>query len=90
MHVGDVAESFVTVLESERAVWDVFNVGSGTPITIAEMATTLAAMLGKPIAPEFLGKYRVGDIRHCFPDVSKIERVFGFRPRRTFAKGCKS
>ncbi len=89
VHVGDVAESFVTVLESERAVWDVFNVGSGTPITIAEMATTLAAMLGKPIAPEFLGKYRVGDIRHCFPDVSKIERVFGFRPRRTFGEGMQ-
>jgi dTDP-L-rhamnose 4-epimerase len=89
VHVGDVAESFATVLESDLAVWDVFNVGSGTPITIAAIADALAAMLGKEIAPEFLGKYRVGDIRHCFPDISKIERVFGFKPQRTFDEGMQ-
>lgn len=89
VHVGDVAESFATVLASDLPVWDVFNVGSGTPITIAAMADTLAAMLGKDIAAEFLGKYRVGDIRHCFPDISKIERVFGFKPQRTFDEGMQ-
>jgi dTDP-L-rhamnose 4-epimerase len=89
VHVVDVADSFATVLESDLPVWDVFNVGSGTPITIAQMAQTLAAMLGKDIAPEFLGKYRVGDIRHCFPDISKIERVFGFKPQRTFDEGMR-
>ena len=89
VHVADVADAFLAVLESDAPVWDVFNVGSGTPITVAEMARTLARMLHKDIAPEFLGKYRVGDIRHCFPDISKVEKVFGFKPRRTFDEGMQ-
>jgi len=89
VHVGDVADAFATVLESELAVWDVFNVGSGSPIAIAEMASTLARMLEKSIAPDYLGKYRVGDVRHCFADISKIERTFGVRPRRSFDEGMQ-
>ncbi len=89
VHVGDVANAFATVLESDLAVWDVFNVGSGSPISIAEMASTLARMLGKSLAPEYLGKYRVGDVRHCFADISKIERTFGVRPQRTFDAGMQ-
>ncbi|HEY2475432.1 MAG TPA: NAD-dependent epimerase/dehydratase family protein [Candidatus Cybelea sp.] len=87
VHVGDVADAFHAVLESDRPVWDVFNVGSGAPITIASMAAMLSRMLDKPIEPEFLGRYRVGDIRHCFPDISKIERSFGFRPTRSLSDG---
>ena len=34
-----------------------------------------------------MNKYRVGDIRHCFADITKIERVFGFRPQRSFEAG---
>ncbi len=89
VHVGDVANAFVTVLESELAVWDVFNVGSGSPISIAEMASTLARMLDKSIVPEYIGKYRVGDVRHCFADISKIERTFGVRPQRSFDNGMQ-
>ncbi len=89
VHVGDVANAFVTVLESDAAVWDAFNVGSGCPITIANMARTLAKLLKKNIEPEFLGRYRVGDVRHCFADVGKIEKSFGFRPRFDFDEGMK-
>jgi dTDP-L-rhamnose 4-epimerase len=89
VHVHDVANSFVTALDSDRQVWDVYNVGSGSPITVAEIATTLARMLKKDIAPEFLGKYRVGDIRHCFPDITKIDETFGFKPQRTFDDGMQ-
>ena len=89
VHVADVADAFLTALESDAPIWDVFNVGSGTPITISEMAATLARALGKQIAPEYLDKYRVGDVRHCFADVSKIERVLGFTPRRSFEAGME-
>ena len=87
VHVADVADAFATVLDSDRCVWDAFNVGSGTPITVTGMAQVLARLLRKNIAPEIMNKYRVGDIRHCFADISKIERVFGFRPRRSFEAG---
>jgi dTDP-L-rhamnose 4-epimerase len=87
VHVGDVAEAFAVVLDSDLDIWDAFNVGSGMPITVTEMAQVLARLLHKNIAPEILNKYRVGDIRHCFADVSKIERVFGFEPQRSFEEG---
>jgi dTDP-L-rhamnose 4-epimerase len=87
VHVLDVADAFATALESDQQVWDVFNVGSGRAVTINEIARTLARLLHKNIAPEILNKYRVGDIRHCFADITKIESVFGFRPTRNFEAG---
>jgi dTDP-L-rhamnose 4-epimerase len=89
VHVRDVAAAFLTVLDTDLPIWDVFNVGSGSPITVTEMAGTLARMLGKTIAPEVVGKYRVGDVRHCFADISKIRRTFGFKPQRTFDEGMQ-
>jgi len=89
VHVQDVANAFHTVLESDAAVWDAFNIGSGKPVTIARMAVTLAKFLDKNIEAEFLGRYRVGDIRHCFPDISKAEKTFGWRPQRSFDDGMK-
>jgi len=87
VHVQDVADAFATVLDSDQRVWDAFNVGSGKPITVREMAHLLARLLHKNIAPEIMHKYRVGDIRHCFADIGKIKRVFGFEPRRSFEAG---
>lgn len=87
VHVRDVADAFATVLESDQQVWDAFNVGSGRSVTIREIAQLLARLLGKNIAPDILGRYRVGDIRHCFADIAKIERVFGIAPKRDFESG---
>jgi dTDP-L-rhamnose 4-epimerase len=87
VHVLDVAEAFATVMESELPVWDAFNVGSGRQVTVAEMASMLARLLHKNIAPEQLNRYRVGDVRHCFPDISRIEQTFGVRPKRDFETG---
>jgi len=87
VHVMDVADAFATVLESDRSVWDAFNFGSGRAMTVNEIARTLARLLHKNIAPEILYKYRVGDIRHCFADVTKIEKAFGIRPKRDFESG---
>lgn len=87
VHVSDVAAAFATFLESDKRIWDIFNVGSGRSITVNEIARTLARLLGKNIAPEILQKYRVGDIRHCFADVSKIREALGFEPQREFEEG---
>lgn len=87
VHVRDVAEAFAVVLESDRALWDAFNVGSGRPISVTQMAQILARLLHKNIAPEIMNKCRVGDIRHCFADISKIDRMFGFEPRQTLETG---
>jgi dTDP-L-rhamnose 4-epimerase len=89
VHVQDVAEAFVTALESDKQIWDVFNVGSGRSISINEMARVLARLLGKNIAPDIVNKYRVGDIRHCFADISKIRETYQWQPRHSFEAGME-
>jgi dTDP-L-rhamnose 4-epimerase len=89
VHVMDVANAFTTVLESDRQIWEAYNFGSGQSITVREIASTLARLLGKNIAPEILNRHRVGDIRHCFADIGKIQREFGVSPRRRFEEGME-
>jgi dTDP-L-rhamnose 4-epimerase len=87
VHVQDVAAAFTTVLDSDAPVWDAFNVGSGSPVTVRDIALILAKRLGRSIEPVTLDRYRIGDVRHCFADVGKIERTFGVRPRRRLEDG---
>jgi dTDP-L-rhamnose 4-epimerase len=89
VHVQDVASAFVTALESDKQIWDVFNVGSGQSITVNDMARVLAHLLGKNIAPDIVNRYRVGDIRHCFADISKICQAYDWRPRHSFESGME-
>lgn len=89
VHVMDVANAFATVLQSDRQIWEAYNFGSGQSITVREIASTLARLLGKNIAPEILNRHRVGDIRHCFADIGKIQREFGIRPTRRFEDGME-
>jgi len=66
-----------------------FNVGSGHPISIAEVARQLTRCLGVTVPAEITGKYRAGDIRHCFADISAARRVLGYQPRYRFEDGIR-
>jgi dTDP-L-rhamnose 4-epimerase len=86
--VYDIAQACRLALESPAAAGEVFNVGSGNVYTVREIAERIAAVLGKShIGPEITGKYRVGDIRHCFADISKARRVLGYQPRVALEDG---
>jgi len=79
--VHDVADGCRLAYETPSAAGQVFNIGSGRARTINEIAQKLAEQLGKDIEPEITGKYRVGDIRHCFADISRARRVLGYDPK---------
>ena len=79
--VRDAAESFRLALEVREAAGQVFNVGSGRSCTVLAAACRLAAVLGRDVAPEVTGRCRVGDVRHCFADVSRAREVLGYVPR---------
>lgn len=65
-----------------------FNIGSGQPQTINEVARQLAEVLNRRhLCAEITGKYRVGDIRHCFADISRARRVLGYEPMVSFNEG---
>jgi dTDP-L-rhamnose 4-epimerase len=66
-------------MDSATAVGHAINVGTGTSITVRELAETLARDLGIAIEPQIAGRYRAGDIRHCWADMHRAEQLLGFR-----------
>ena len=77
-------------LETPGAAGQVFNIGTGQPFAIREVAERIATVLGRPhLDPEIKGKYRAGDIRHCFADIGLAARVLGYRPAVSLEEGIK-
>lgn len=88
VHVDDVARAFADALAHPEAAGGTFNIGSGTDRSVTEVAAALAAAMGRDgIAPEIVGKARVGDIRHCFCDTRLAADRIGFRAERDFGEG---
>jgi dTDP-L-rhamnose 4-epimerase len=88
VNVNDVASACQLALEQDGADGMVVNVGSGQSVTVLEIARRLAHVLGRDdIEPEITGKYRVGDVRHCFADISLAQRTLGYRPRVRLVEG---
>lgn len=85
--VYDIARAFCLALEKKEADGEVINIGSGQSRSVLDVARSLARALGKTIEPEIAGKYRVGDIRNCFADISKAKTTLGFEPRVKFEDG---
>jgi dTDP-L-rhamnose 4-epimerase len=91
VNVADIARACRLALERDQAIDQVLNVASGKPVTIAEVAARLAKVLGKrDLAPEITNRYRAGDIRHCFADISRTRAVLGYTPRISFEAGLTS
>ncbi|MDK2915513.1 MAG: dTDP-L-rhamnose 4-epimerase [Euryarchaeota archaeon] len=79
--VYDAARAFRLALESPGAAGGTFNIASGRPCTFRTVADLLATMAGRQeLAPEILGVSRIGDIRHCFADISRAREVLGYEP----------
>jgi len=85
--VHDIVRSLLLAAERESAVGGTFNVGSGRSVSVREVAQALAEVLGVDIEPEVTGRYRVGDIRHCFADISRARELLGYEPRVELAEG---
>lgn len=86
--VYDVATACLLALESPRAPGCAVNISSGVPMTVKDVATRTIRALGRNnLEPDITGKYRVGDIRHCFADVSLARQVLGWEPKVSLEEG---
>lgn len=90
VHVTDVAEAFRLALAVDGSHGSVVNVGSGRSAPVSEVAERLARALGKEgIEPRLTGRYRTGDIRHCFADVSLARDALAFEPEVGLEEGME-
>lgn len=88
VHVRDVAQACRLAADVTEAAYQVFNVASGNQYTICELAERMAETLGRPdLQPEFIGKYRVGDVRHCVADISLAQQILGYQPQVSLEEG---
>jgi dTDP-L-rhamnose 4-epimerase len=79
--VYDVANACVLAMQSDAAVGHAMNIGSGRSYTVREIADRIGRVLdAQLIEPQITGKYRVGDIRHCFADISLARQLLGYEP----------
>jgi len=88
VHVSDIVQANLLVLENDDVNYGVFNVGTGRSVTILEMAQTLLDLLGSNLEPSVARTFRAGDVRHCFADIGRIQRM-GFEPRVKFEDGVR-
>ncbi|HEY8214132.1 MAG TPA: NAD-dependent epimerase/dehydratase family protein [Methylocystis sp.] len=90
VHVSDVARAFLLALDASAADGEVYNIGSGADRSVLEVAQALAQAMDRPqVAPEITGKYRTGDIRHCFADISEARAELSFTPSVEFSAGLR-
>jgi dTDP-L-rhamnose 4-epimerase len=88
--VRDVVQACVLALTSRGAVGRVFNVGSGRSRTVREVAEHVAEAVGKrALTPEITGSCRLGDVRHCFADISLARELLSYEPRVDFDDGLR-
>ncbi len=86
--VRDVARACRAAYERPDTAGEVFNIGSGQSYGIDQIAAAVATAVGKPqIEAEVTGRYRVGDIRHCFADIGKARRLLDYHPQVTLEQG---
>jgi dTDP-L-rhamnose 4-epimerase len=87
VHVADVARANVTALTMEPVPTGAFNIASGEPHSIGQIAAALALASGSGLTPEVTGTWRTGDVRHVFASTERAARVLGFSARIPFAQG---
>jgi len=86
-HVSDIVQANVLALQKDEANYEVFNVGTGVSTTIGQVGEMLRARLAPDVSLEIVDRFRAGDIRHCYADISKISQKLGYTPRVSYENG---
>lgn len=87
IHVSDIVQANLLALEKDTADYQSINVGTGRATSVRQVAKLLTEGLGKDLQPEVVGKYREGDIRHCFADISRARKLLGYEPKVSLEQG---
>ena len=90
VHVSDIVQANLLALETDRADYQALNVGTGHPTTVRQVADAITTSLGhSDLRPCILGKFREGDIRHCYADIGLARTLLGYEPRVAFRDGVR-
>lgn len=85
--VNDVVDATILSIQDQSLTKGVFNVGTGSQTTVMEIAKILCEKLGTDKKPKVVGKSRIGDIRHCYADLTRIKEELGYEPKYDIEQG---
>lgn len=88
INIKDIVSANIFVMNNPKADYQAFNVGTGRPTTILEIASLLIRLYKKDFEPKVVDSYRKGDIRHCYADVAALQKL-GFKPKVDLERGMK-
>ena len=89
VYVEDVANAYIDALDTDFEGQHILNLGSGEQINIYNIAIELSKILQFNVKPTISNKFRSGDIRNCFADITKIKKVIGWKPQYSMNEGMK-
>ncbi|MBD0318010.1 MAG: NAD-dependent epimerase/dehydratase family protein [Thermoleophilia bacterium] len=85
--VRDIARASSLALTSSAGDGHAVNIGTGRATSVLEVARVLAGGIGVEIEPEIVGKFRAGDVRHCYADTARARELLAFEPAIAFEDG---
>jgi dTDP-L-rhamnose 4-epimerase len=88
VNIEDVVAANLLVLESDKANYQIYNVGGGKAFTVLDFYEIVRQVFDKDIMPNIPGEYRYGDTRHIFSDISKL-RQLGWKPKNNPLKSVQ-
>jgi len=89
VYIDDAVRATIAAIESDAADNEIFNVGSGVPVSVLTVAKALMSLYNSSSKINISGYYRLGDIRHNYADLKKIKSKLGFEPSVYFNEGIK-
>ncbi len=87
--VHDVVDAFVKAMKSKQSNYQVFNIASGKPTSIKDIALRLSKLLNSNLKPKISNQPRKNDIRHCFASIAKAEKILKWSPAVSLDQGLK-
>jgi UDP-glucose 4-epimerase len=88
VNVHDVVEAILASMKSSDSEGEVFNVGSGKPTSINELAKTILELAGVDLEIRY-EKPRAGDIKDSYADISKAKKFLGYEPKISLRDGLR-
>ena len=89
IHVKDVVYACYLALMKEEANYEIINLGRGEGVKIKDISSILQTLVKREVGEEITGRYRKGDVRHCFADITKLKEKLGFTPKITLEEGME-
>lgn len=87
IHVADIVDALVASISADLPGSVVLNLGSGIPTSVIELVANLLSAANLDVPTNVTGQFRVGDIRHCYADMTRTKELLGFVPTVSLKEG---